>query len=81
MLLRRPSGRPLVLLSAHGRLEHGDLFSEWEASWAGGRTEVVTSGPDLIGSKVGPFVNRIASGPRRAMQNRSVPSSTPCSMF
>ncbi len=59
MLLRRPSGRPLALLSAHGRLEHVDLFPEWEASAGEGRTEVVTSSADLIGSKVGPFVNRI----------------------
>ena len=59
MLLRRPSGRPLALLSAHGRLEHGDLFSEWDVSSGAGQTEVVTSGPDLIGSKVGPFVNKI----------------------
>ena len=58
MLLRRPSGRPLALLSAHGRLEHSDLFSEWDVSSGAGPTEVVTSGPDLIGSKVGPFVNK-----------------------
>ena len=59
MLLRRPSGRPLAILSAHGRLEHGDLFSEWDASMGAGRTDVVKSGADLIGSKVGPFVNKI----------------------
>ena len=59
MLLRRPSGRPLALLSAHGRLEHADLFAEWEASAGAGKTEVVKSTAELIGSKVGPFVNRI----------------------
>ena len=58
MLLRRPSGRPLVLLSVHGRFEHGDLISEWDASLGAGKTEVITSGPDLIGSKVGSFVNK-----------------------
>jgi alkylation response protein AidB-like acyl-CoA dehydrogenase len=59
MLLRRPSGRPLALVSSRGRIEHGDLFSEWDVSIDGGQTEVVTWGPDLIGSKVGPFVSKI----------------------
>jgi len=68
MLLRRASGRPLALLSAHGRFEHGDLFSEWEASWAAGQTEVFTSGPDLIGSKVGPFVNKMPAAPAGAAE-------------
>jgi hypothetical protein len=59
MLLRRPSGRPLALLSSHGRIEHGDLFSEWDVSRDGGQTEMVMWSHDLIGSKVGPFVSKI----------------------
>jgi alkylation response protein AidB-like acyl-CoA dehydrogenase len=58
MLLRRPSGNPLTLLSPGGRWEHGDLFDEWDAATDAG--EVVRAAPAsaLIGSKVGPFVNR-----------------------
>ena len=59
MLLRRPSGRPLTFLSTHGRLEHGDLFSEWDAAEGSGPTEVVKPGPELVGSKVGPFVSKV----------------------
>jgi alkylation response protein AidB-like acyl-CoA dehydrogenase len=57
MLLRRPSGRPLVALSAHGRFEHGDLFDAWEAVGADGRVRVVEPVAGRVGSKVGPFVN------------------------
>ncbi len=59
MLLRRPSGRPLAFVSSHGRIEHGDLFSEWDVCGEDRQTEAVTWDPDLIGSKVGPFVSKI----------------------
>ena len=58
MILRRPSGRPLGLLSPHGRLEHGDLFEEWDVLTTNGDVLHVAAAPDLLGSKVGPFVNR-----------------------
>jgi acyl-CoA dehydrogenase len=59
MLLRRPSGNPLAILSMNGRWEHGDLFGEWEVETMDG-TVRVASPSALIGSKVGPFVNRDA---------------------
>jgi hypothetical protein len=58
MILRRPSGRPLGRLSPHGRLEHGDLFNEWDVLTADGDVLHIGAAPDLLGSKVGPFVNR-----------------------
>jgi acyl-CoA dehydrogenase len=58
MLLRRPSGHPLTLLSPNGRFEHGDLFAAWEAGTADGAVVRIGAATDLIGSKVGPFVNR-----------------------
>jgi alkylation response protein AidB-like acyl-CoA dehydrogenase len=58
MLMRRPSGRPLALVSPHGRFEHGDLFPEWELATVDGSVTTVASTADLIGSKVGPFVNQ-----------------------
>ena len=57
MLLRRANGRPLAKLSAHGRLEHGDLFESWDVATVDGHVVQITSNPELIGSKVGPFVN------------------------
>ena len=57
MLLRRANGRPLAKLSAHGRLEHGDLFESWDVATVDGHALQITSNPELIGSKVGPFVN------------------------
>jgi hypothetical protein len=57
MILRRPSGRPLALLSPVGRFEHGDLFPEWDVLTAEGNVSQVAGPPDLLGSKVGPFVN------------------------
>jgi acyl-CoA dehydrogenase len=60
MILRRPTGRPLGLLSPHGRLEHGDLFEEWDVLNTDGDALHVAASPDLLGSKVGPFVNRTA---------------------
>ncbi len=56
MILRRSSGRPLALLSSNGRLEHGDLFTAWDVLDEHGRTVQANPGPDLVGSKVGPFV-------------------------
>jgi alkylation response protein AidB-like acyl-CoA dehydrogenase len=61
MLLRRASGRPLVALSTGGRFEHGDLFPEWEGTASDGAVLRFDATPDLIGSKVGPFVNRTAA--------------------
>jgi alkylation response protein AidB-like acyl-CoA dehydrogenase len=58
MLLRRPSGAPLALVSPGGRLEHGDLFPVWELAGADGSVGSAPAATDLIGSKVGPFVNR-----------------------
>jgi hypothetical protein len=58
MILRRPSGRPLALLSPQGRFEHGDLFPEWEVLAAEGHVSQVAGTAELLGSKVGPFVNR-----------------------
>jgi len=57
MLLRRPSGLPLVALSANGRFEHGDLFDTWEAADADGAVHVISPKGGRVGSKVGPFVN------------------------
>ena len=60
MLLSRRDGHPLVMLSRHGRFEHGDLFETWEAVSSNGDVqEVAGTGPG-IGSKVGPFVNPVA---------------------
>jgi hypothetical protein len=47
------------MLSAGGRLEHADLFPEWEVVTAAGDTARIEPGADLLGSKVGPFVNRV----------------------
>ncbi len=58
LILRRPSGRPLGMLSPHGRLEHGDLFPEWEVLGSDGSLLRVSAATDLLGSKIGPFVNR-----------------------
>ena len=52
------NGRPLAKLSAHGRLEHGDLFESWDVATVDGHVVQITSNTELIGSKVGPFVNR-----------------------
>jgi len=62
MILRRPTGRPLALLSPNGRLEHGDLFEEWDVLTTDGDVRHVAAAPDLLGSKVGPFVNRTSPG-------------------
>lgn len=58
MLLRAPSGTPLALLSAGGRIEHGDLFAEWTVRTAKGDVARAEGASDLIDSKVGTFVNR-----------------------
>ena len=58
MLLRRANGRPLAKLSAHGRLEHGDLFESWDVVTVDGHVVQIAANAELIGSKVGPFVNR-----------------------
>jgi alkylation response protein AidB-like acyl-CoA dehydrogenase len=58
MLMRRPGGRPLALMSSGGRFEHGDLSPEWDLASAGGKVSCGFGITDLIGSKVGPFVNR-----------------------
>jgi alkylation response protein AidB-like acyl-CoA dehydrogenase len=58
MLLRRPSGAPLSLVSPGGRFEHGDLFAVWELATLDGAVGTAPAAADLIGSKVGPFVNR-----------------------
>ena len=64
MLLRRPNGRPLAQLSAHGRLEHGDLFESWDVGHGRrSRCTITANTPSCIGSKVGPFVNREAPEP------------------
>jgi hypothetical protein len=59
MLLRRADGRPLGMLSPHGRIEHGDLFDAWDVVTADGEAVELTPSTELIGSKVGPFVNRV----------------------
>jgi alkylation response protein AidB-like acyl-CoA dehydrogenase len=64
MLMRRPGGNPLALLSTSGRFEHGDLFPEWDLATSDGLVKRAAGISDLIGSKVGPFVNRFA--PRTA---------------
>jgi alkylation response protein AidB-like acyl-CoA dehydrogenase len=58
ILLRRPSGAPLSLVSPGGRFEHGDLFDAWELATVDGAVGTAPAAVDLIGSKVGPFVNR-----------------------
>jgi hypothetical protein len=58
MLMSRSQELPLVLLSAGGRFEHADLFDSWEVCDPSGRVTIAQPNPDLIGSKVGPFVNR-----------------------
>ena len=57
MLMSREGGSPLVLLSSGGRFEHADLFDTWEVCDERGRVSSATPGKDLMGSKVGPFVN------------------------
>ena len=59
MLLRRANGRPLGVLSERGRIEHGDLFDGWDVVSADGDTVALKPSAELIGSKVGPFVNRV----------------------
>jgi hypothetical protein len=57
MLLRRQDSAPLAVLSPEGRFEHGDLFPEWDLAAAGGDVVRAAATFELIGSKVGPFVN------------------------
>ena len=72
MLLRRSNGRPVGLLSPNGRLEHGDLFPEWDALTTGGASVQIAAAADLIGSKVGPFVNRTPVDTRGEAEQVSV---------
>lgn len=73
MLLRRPAGRrPLVALSPHSRFEHADLFPEWDALTSSGEVTTVAGTGELIGSKVGPFVNRVPLDSRASAASASV---------
>jgi alkylation response protein AidB-like acyl-CoA dehydrogenase len=58
MLLRRSGRIPLALVSPHGRFEHGDLFREWDLVAPDGAVVRAERVVDLIGSKIGPFVNQ-----------------------
>jgi hypothetical protein len=72
MLLRRANARPLARLSAHGRLEHADLFPAWDAERADGEMVQIAPTGALVGSKVGHFVNREApteQGPAESLSD------------
>lgn len=60
-MLRDPTGRPFAVVpDERCRVDHGDLFAEWQVATLDGRGHVASGAGTPLGSRLGPFVTDLA---------------------